>query len=177
MPLLTRSGFERLTTSCNWFTEGSPFGEVRVGGGTSGTGLVAGIQPMHGNTLAVYTSGTEKAVLNSSLNQGHALAIASLLGTNSTQVVVGWREPDKEFKVGVKIYTPTDDTYKEWKEHWIDDNGMACEDLQLADLDGERIRILAYQMFHQDSTARPRQLQPYRHRLCPGLRYTHYRIR
>jgi len=121
----------------NWFTEGSPFGEVRVGGGRLGTGLLAGIQPMHGNTLAVYTSGTEKAVLTSSLNQGHALAVASLMGTNATQVVVGWREPDKDFKVGVKIYSATDTHYKEWEGHWIDDNGMACEDLQLADLDGD----------------------------------------
>jgi hypothetical protein len=116
----------------SWFTEGSPFGEVRVG-----TGLLAGIQPMHGNTLAVYTSGTEKAAITSSLNQGHALAVAPLLGTNAAQVVVGWREPDKDFKVGVKIYTATDANYKEWEGHWIDDNGMACEDLQLADLDGD----------------------------------------
>ena len=59
------------------------------------------------------------------------------MGTNATQVVVGWREPDKDFKVGVKIYSATDTHYKEWEGHWIDDNGMACEDLQLADLDGD----------------------------------------
>jgi hypothetical protein len=120
-----------------WFTQGSAFGEVRVGGGRLSNGLLAGIQPMHGNSLTVYTSGEEKAVLTTSLNQGHALAVAPLLGTNSTQVVVGWREPDKDVKVGIKIYWATDTNYKVWADAWIDDNGMACEDLQLADLDGD----------------------------------------
>ena len=121
----------------NWFTQGTPFGEVRVGGGRIGRGLLAGVQPMHGNSLTVYTSGTEKTVLTTDLNQGHALAVSPLLGTDATQVVVGWREPDKEVKVGIKIYTAMDTQYKVWEAHWIDDNGMACEDLQLADLDGD----------------------------------------
>lgn len=121
----------------NWFTQDAPFGEVRVGGGRFNNGLLAGVQPMHGNTLAVYKSGSKKVVLTSSLNQGHALAIGSLLGTPATQVVVGWREPDKDTKVGIKIYTATDTEYETWEGHWIDDNGMACEDLQLADLDGD----------------------------------------
>jgi hypothetical protein len=121
----------------DWYTQDAAFGEVRVGGGRMDNALLAGVQPMHGNSLAVYFSGSRKATLTSSLNQGHALAIASLLGTPATQVVVGWREPDKDVKVGIKIYTATDTEYEVWESHWIDDNGMACEDLQLADLDGD----------------------------------------
>ena len=120
-----------------WFTKGSSFGEVRVGGGRLGRGLLAGIQPMHGNMLTVYNDKAEQTVLTSGLNQGHALAIGPFLGTNATQVIAGWREPDKEGKVGIKIFIATDSEYKKWEGHWIDDNGMACEDLQLADLDGD----------------------------------------
>ena len=25
-----------------------------------------------------------------------------------------------------------------WQEHWVDNNGMACEDLQVADLNGDQ---------------------------------------
>ena len=120
-----------------WFTKGSGFGEVRVGGGRLGRGLLAGIQPMHGNTVTVYNSKAEQTVLSSGLNQGHALAIGPFLGTDATQVIAGWREPDKEGKVGIKIFVCTDTQYKEWEGHWIDENGMACEDLQMADLDGD----------------------------------------
>lgn len=120
-----------------WYTKGTPFGEVRVGGGRLDNSLLAGVQPMHGNSLAVYQSGNKKATLTSSLNQGHALGIGSLLGTPATQVVVGWREPDKDVKVGIKIFMATDTEYEAWESHWIDDNGMACEDLQLTDLDGD----------------------------------------
>lgn len=124
-------------SGAGWYTEGTPFGEVRISGGRSGNELLAGIQPMHGNSLAVYRSPTEKTVLTTALNQGHALGVAPLLGTNATQVVVGWREPDKDVKVGIKIFMATDPEYKNWESHWIDDNGMACEDLQIADLDGD----------------------------------------
>lgn len=121
------------------------FGEVRA---TSDGQLVAGIEPMHGNELTVYTvpgggAGTTnthkvvRTVLTSDLNQGHALAVGDLLGAGSTQVVVGWREPDKDGKVGVKVYVPEGNGAKTWRGHWIDENGMACEDLQVADLDGD----------------------------------------
>jgi len=120
-----------------WFTKGSSFGEVRIGGGRLGRGLLAGIQPMHGNMVTVYNSDAEQTVLTSGLNQGHALAIGPFLGTDATQVIAGWREPDKEGKVGIKIFICTDQDYKTWEAHWIDENGIACEDLQLADLDGD----------------------------------------
>ena len=128
-----------------WVVKERSFGEVRA---TSDGKLIAGIEPMHGNELTVYTGEggggvsinsdkVTRTVLTSDLNQGHALAVGDLLGAGSTQVVVGWREPDKDGKVGVKLFVPEGNDGRGWRAHWIDDNGMACEDLQVADLDGD----------------------------------------
>lgn len=126
-----------------WLISGKSFGEVRM---TDDGKLIAGVEPMHGNELTVYASpsgGTvsaskqERTVLTSDLNQGHALAVGDVLGIGNTQIVIGWREPNKDSKVGVKIFVPEGADQKQWREYWIDDNGMACEDLQVADLDGD----------------------------------------
>ena len=118
-----------------WFVQGESFGEVRFG--TAGN-VVAGIQPMHGNQLTVYSKNSKapRNVLTTALNQGHALASADLLGTGQDQIVAGWREPDAEKKTGIKLFV-LQSQGNQWKDFWIDDNGIACEDLQLADLDGD----------------------------------------
>ncbi len=110
------------------------FGEVRRTG-VRGNMALAAISPMHGNELRIYSSdGKSSTLLTADLNQGHALACADLLGSGSDQLVVGWREPNSEKKVGIKMYVHEG---RAWRDYWIDDNGMACEDLQLADLDGD----------------------------------------
>lgn len=119
----------------NLWIEDRSFGEVRMVG-TGSTGIFAGITPMHGNELAIHDKIT-KLVLTSDLNQGHALAAADLLVSGRDQIVVGWREPNKENKVGIKIFVSELTPAVSWKDYWIDDNGMACEDLQVADLDGD----------------------------------------
>jgi hypothetical protein len=121
-----------------WLVTEQPFGELRA----AGKDLVAGIQPMHGNMLTVYRGNSgagklQRIVLDSTFNQGHALAVADILGTGSNQVVAGWREPDKDGKVGVKIFVADNNQGDRWEGQWIDENGMACEDLQVADLDGD----------------------------------------
>src|SRR5690606_8443993 len=84
---------------------------------------------------------TVRRVLTADLNQGHALAVADLLGRGNNQVVVGWRNPDRNGKVGIKMFAPTDSG---WDAFWIDDNGMACEDLVIADLDRDgKLDIIA----------------------------------
>ncbi len=118
------------------------FGEVRIISGdmrvilAGRNGVFAGITPMHGNELAIHDNIT-KVVLTDDLNQGHALASSDLLGTGRDQIIVGWREPNKENKVGIKIFVSDISGVVTWKGYWIDDNGMACEDLQVADLDGD----------------------------------------
>jgi hypothetical protein len=115
-------------------------GEVR---GTSGEiSFAASIEPLHGNAVVAYVlvakSGKfERRVLDESLRAGHALAVTDLLGTGWAQVVAGWRSPDANKKVGIRLYAPTDASRTKWKTYLIDDNGMACEDLKVADLDGD----------------------------------------
>jgi hypothetical protein len=105
---------------------------------------------MHGTNLVVYldpsTPGLwSRRVLDSTLVDGHALACGDLAGSGGDQVVVGWRAMGKpNVKVGIKLFTPTDAGGREWQQALVDDNGMACEDLLLADLDGNgRLDIVA----------------------------------
>ncbi|NNE91529.1 MAG: hypothetical protein HKN23_07770 [Verrucomicrobiales bacterium] len=121
----------RIITPENSGTEG--VGEVRFG-----SGFIAAIEPMHGNQLVVYENPREwvRTVLTDQLNQGHALATGDLLGLGSDQIVVGWRNPDPEGKVGIRIFHRAA-VDAPWKSFLLDDNQMATEDLKLADLDGD----------------------------------------
>jgi hypothetical protein len=113
-------------------------GEVRVGNRFGKNPFIAAIEPMHGTTLAVY-SGREKTrtILNDQLKEGHALATADVLGLGYDQVIAGWRMPDATGKTGIKLYVPADNSLTSWKSYWIDENGMATEDLQVWDLNGD----------------------------------------
>ena len=127
-------------------------GEIRIGKGDPGLQerTYACIEPIHGNTVAVYKVGGlkgeasewERIVLDDSLNQGHALEYADILGTGNLQVLAGWRNPDKEGKVGIKLYAPGEQGDK-WTTHLIDDK-IACEDLKVADLNKDgKLDIIA----------------------------------
>lgn len=122
----------------------SAAGEVRRGN-LAGMPMIVTIEPMHGTHLVAYIGETEKniTVLDSTFAQGHALAVGDLLGLGRDQVVAGWRNPNDANKVGIKLYIP-DETGDTWTSYVIDDNEMACEDLKLADLDGDgRLDIIA----------------------------------
>jgi FG-GAP-like repeat len=114
-------------------TKGDAFGEIRV----SKTKGIAAIQPMHGNQLVAYPGdgNFSRNVLATDLNQGHALAYDQFLPSGE-QIVAGWREPNSEKKTGIKIFVFQPEKEK-WENYWIDENGIACEDLQVADLNGD----------------------------------------
>ncbi len=124
-------------------------GEVRRGALPGGGRFIATIEPMHGNELVVYrgpatqsSSGADwtgaRVVLDDKLLQGHGLATGDLLGIGSDQVVVGWRGARAGDKVGLALFVAADATGATWKRHgMIDDNQMACEDLKIADLNGD----------------------------------------
>lgn len=126
-----------------------PAGEVRRGTLPDGARFIATIEPMHGNQVAVYrgaatqfSSGADwtpsRLVVDESLNQGHGLAAADLLGAGYDQVVAGWRGTRPGDRVGIRLYVPADPAGREWRLHaLVDDNTMACEDLKVADLDGD----------------------------------------
>ncbi len=110
-------------------------------GGSLASTLVA-IEPMHGNELAIYEpTGKASAVrrtITSTLDDGHALACADLLGLGRNQIVAGWRaNANKLARVGIKMWVP-DASGSAWKDYSIDDNQMACEDLAVADLNGDK---------------------------------------
>jgi hypothetical protein len=117
---------------------------LRVAGKPSG---IATIEPMHGNTLAFYTAPHasesvgatwRRTVLDESLVDGHALACGDLDGNARDEIVVGWRAMNRPgAKVGVKVFTATDDRREKWIATMVDDGGMACEDLVLADLNDD----------------------------------------
>ena len=117
----------------------SPAGEVRQGQLAPNRPFIATVEPMHGQQLVVYKGDdyAERLVLSDDLQQGHALACADLLGLGYDQIVVGWREPNREGKVGIKLYVPVDSQGDGWMHYYIDEDGMACEDLKVADLDGD----------------------------------------
>jgi len=103
--------------------------------------LAAAIEPMHGNQVVAFAGPARDAPrrvpLDATLNEGHALAISPLLDGEQRQIVAGWRKPNAEGKVGIRMYVPLDEKYEQWKTYTIDDNTMACEDLKVADLDGD----------------------------------------
>ena len=127
------------------FGKGYGFGEVRLGKGPQRRNFLAGVEPLHGNTLSVtwiMDRSPIRQILCTDLEQGHALACGDLLGQGQDQIVVGWRNPNAEGKVGIRMYQLTESG--EWDMHLIDDNGMACEDLKLADLNGDgKLDIIA----------------------------------
>jgi hypothetical protein len=131
-------------------------GEVRNGALPGGARFITTIEPMHGNQLVVYrapntqySSGDDwtdrRSVLDEKLVQGHGLATGDLLGMGGDQVVVGWRGGPGGAKVGIKLYVPVDARGETWRLHaLVDDNTMACEDLKVADLNGDgRLDIVA----------------------------------
>ena len=149
----TKEGVRSVDAIANRATPGSltaiNAGEVRRGALPGGGRFLATIEPMHGNEVVVYrgpstqfSSGADwtggRVSVDDTLNQGHGLATGDLLGIGSDQIVAGWRGTKAGDKVGIRLYAPTDATGTTWKVHAVvDDNQMACEDLKIADLNGD----------------------------------------
>lgn len=111
-------------------------GEIRMGRRADGTRILATIEPMHGGLLALYTErrdgSFDRRVLDDTLNQGHALAIADLDSDGDPEVICGWREKDAHGETGIRVY-PLDAGATPYRL----DSAIACEDLQVADLNGD----------------------------------------
>ena len=106
------------------------------------TGVQTCALPIYRGSPTQYSSGADwsptRNVVDESLNQGHGLAAADLLGVGHDQIVAGWRGTRPGDRVGIRLYAPVDQGGREWRQHAvIDDNTMACEDLKVADLDGD----------------------------------------
>jgi hypothetical protein len=116
-------------------------GEVRFGpdAGKEHNTLCC-IEPFHGPNLSLLeldatTRSWKRTVLDTTFNQGHALATGNVMGLSRPQIIAGWREPNAAKEFGIRIYQ--EDAGK-WKSDWVcTPNSMACEDLKVADLDGD----------------------------------------
>lgn len=137
--VLDRKGDEWTKTKVAGGQDGfAGVGELRLGKSKSGK-FIATIEPMHGTNVVIYTVGEEgkdwkRNVIDSSPADGHAVATGDLLQAGEDQVVIGWRGRNKEGKVGIKLFQ---NTAGKWESSWVDDNGMACEDLKVVDLNGD----------------------------------------
>ena len=121
--------------------QAQPSGEIKTG---KAVPFIATIEPMHGHQLVVYENSSGRILLDSNLREGHALAVADFLGTGKEQIAAGWRVPNKDGKTGIKIYYKNNSRDQRWLSSWIDEDGMACEDLQAADLNNDgKIDIVA----------------------------------
>jgi hypothetical protein len=123
-------------------------GEIRMGREGDGTRFIATIAPFHGNRMSVYRSMDAvsdaeddrtfaRAILDESFKGGHAIAVADLCGDAGLEIVAGWRQPNGDGEVGIKFFHRASPSANEWTSVWIDRNGMATEDLRIADLDGD----------------------------------------
>jgi hypothetical protein len=114
-------------------------GEIRLGKLTAGENFLTTIEPMHGQELVIYLNDkqSKRIVLDSNIKEGHALAAADLLGTGSDQIIAGWRNPNKDGKTGIKLFIKKNPSGTAWESYWIDENGIACEDLQIMDLNND----------------------------------------
>ncbi len=120
-------------------------GEIRSGVLKGGKRLLASVEPMHGNQACVYIEPKgeqaaglwERVIIDKDLIDGHAVGCADLAGQGQSQVVVGWRGKKPGDLTGLKLYWNEDGMGKDWQATSIDTGRMACEDLAIADLNGD----------------------------------------
>lgn len=115
-------------------------GEIKLGNLADGRVFLTTIEPMHGTDVAVYLlDGTseqtppERQVIDTSLQGGHAIWCSDLDGDGDDEIVAGHREAAPN--VGIQLYDRQSDG--SWAKHLIDSDTVACEDLVIADFDGD----------------------------------------
>lgn len=100
--------------------------------------FLAAIEPWHGNQVVVYTRPSQggnwqRRVLDSSLKEGHALAVADLDGDGLDEIVAGWRAGGG----GLRLYHATDASGQKFAVTDLDQK-VAAECVVIADLNADR---------------------------------------
>ncbi|MPZ19304.1 MAG: hypothetical protein GEV06_15525 [Luteitalea sp.] len=119
--------------------EGQP-GEVRAGR-VGGRRMLATVEPWHGTSVVIYTEQQPGRVwarteIESALTEGHALGWADFDDDGDDELAVGWRGSRDDPKRGLAIYSVDREGALQGKVT-LDEDGMAAEDLVVADLNGD----------------------------------------
>jgi hypothetical protein len=109
--------------------------EIGVGS-VHGHRFLATIEPWHGDKVVVYTQGnggfSERRVIDSSFNDGHALVCADLDGDGNDEIIAGYRGQG----TSLFIYRATDESGPAWERETLDME-MAASGLAVADINGD----------------------------------------
>ena len=131
------NGADGWAPSGNWMVANNGIGEIRTGSLGNNQLFTATIEPMHGNSLVVYSK-EGRTVLTDKLKEGHALVCGDFFGQGRDQIVMGWRNPNVTGATGVRIFVGSDAEGKKWQEYTLDEKiKIACEDITAADMDGD----------------------------------------
>jgi hypothetical protein len=127
-------------------------GEVKVGKIKGGVRFIATVEPMHGTSVAVYTTASDgklplqRTVIEDSMKQGHAVWAADLDGDGSDELVIGHREPGTGLikGPGLYVFSCDDEMGLKWTKQVIDNGGVAVEDALAADFTSDgKLDLLA----------------------------------
>jgi FG-GAP-like repeat len=122
--------------------------EIKLGTLKEKGQFLGSVEPWHGHQVVAYRTETTpfqkttwiRHVIDDKLRWGHALWCADLDGGGSDWIIAGVRDDlskNPGERRGVRIYRCTDDKGEKWERQIIDDGGIACEDLTVADLNGD----------------------------------------
>jgi hypothetical protein len=89
----------------------------------------------------------DRHVIDEQLKWGHAVWCADIDGDGDEELIIGVRDnlsAKPQERCGVRLYKATDGKGAKWIRAFLDEGGVAVEDLAAADLNGDgRIDIIA----------------------------------
>jgi FG-GAP-like repeat len=122
-------------------------GEIRVGRFKGGGPYLATVEPMHGHQIVIYTPPANESnstlwrrnVLDDSLKRGHALGVADVDHDGHDDLIIGHSDKGTGNPAGpgVFYFAASDRIGEKWPRHTIDNGGIATEDLDVGDLNGD----------------------------------------
>lgn len=98
--------------------------------------FLAAIEPWHGHQVAIYRErkgAWQRNVIDSSFQNGHALAVGDLDRDGRDEVVAGYRGPGFQ----LYIYRAQDKDGERWRREALDAGGIAAADCKIRDFNGD----------------------------------------